>query len=275
MFDAITDFIGENTGLVAGGLGLFGNYQSSQAAKDAAAQISATAQQAADTAAFRPYAVSTGFGTSFFDADKQRAMYELDPALQALRDQYMMMGAQGLPTSMDPTANAQQYYNEMQTMMEPTRLQENQQMKQDLFGSGRLGMRLAGEAAGAGANSGMYQPDVLGMNKARELANQQLAQAARSQSMTELDQSIARGTGLMQTGLGIEQMGLTPLELGAQLGGYNASASGAASQALLQGGMSAAQANLAAGLNSSNLFGNLGLGLMQYNKPVNQISLGG
>ena len=262
----VGSFLGDNSGLVGGLLTLGGNYLSSQSAKDAAESIGATAQKAAETAAFRPYAVSTGLGTSFFDAENQRAMYELDPALQAFRDQYLTMAGATLPSNLDPNARAQQYYNEMQTMMQPMRAQENQRLQQDLFGSGRLGMRLAGEAAGAGVG-GMYQPDVLGMNKARELANQQLAQQSRVQSQTELDQAIARGTGLFQTGIGVEQLGLTPLELGAQLGGYNAQAAGTSANALLQGGMSAAQANLAAGLNSANLFGSFGTNLMKYNSP--------
>jgi len=265
--DDVGGFLGGNSGLVGGLLTLGGNYLSSQSAEDAAQSISATAQKAAETAAFRPYAVSTGLGTSFFDAKNQRAMYELDPALQAFRDQYLTMAGATLPSNLDPNARAQGYYDEMQTMMRPMRQQENLQMQQDLFGSGRLGMRLAGEAAGAGAGTGMYQPDVLGMNKARELANQQLAQQSRVQSQTELDQAIARGTGLFQTGIGVEQLGLTPLELGAQLGGYNAQAAGTSANALLQGGMSAAQANLAAGLNSANLFGSFGTNLMKYNSP--------
>jgi len=265
--DDVGGFLSGNSGLVGGLASLAGNYLSSKSAKDAAADISATAQKAAETAAFRPYAVSTGLGTSFFDAKNQRAKYELDPALQAFRDQYLLMGAQTLPSDLDPTSRAQGYYNEMQTMMQPMRQQENLQMQQDLFGSGRLGMRLAGEAAGAGAGTGMYQPDVLGMNKARELANQQLAQQARVQSQTELDQAIARGTGLFQTGIGVEQLGLTPLELGAQLGGYNAQAAGTSANALLQGGLTAAQANMAAGLNSANLFGGFGANLMKYNSP--------
>lgn len=263
-----TDWLNTNSGLVSLGLGLFGNYQSSQAAKDAAGDISSAAQIAADAAQFRPYSVTTGMGTSFFDAENQRAAYELDPALQAFRDQYLTGAATTLPfDNLDPNARAQQYYDEIQTMMEPARLQENQQLQQDLFGSGRLGMRLAGQAAGAG-QGGMYQPDVLGFQKSRDLANQALAQQARVQSQTELDQAIARGTGLFQTGMGIEQLGLTPLELGAQFGGYGAQAAGTSANALLQGGQMAAQANLASGLNSANLFGNLGLGLMRYNQPA-------
>jgi hypothetical protein len=252
-------------GLAAGvGLGLLGQNAASGAAKDAAAAQLESAKIAADAAAFKPYSVTTGLGTGYFNPETQTAGYTLDPALQAWRDQYMTSAAQAMPSSFDTTANAQQYYNEMQAMMQPSRQAENLAMQQDLFGSGRLGMRMAGEGAGAG--SGMVQPDVFGLNQARAQADQALAQQARAQAMTELDQSIARGTGMLQTGLGIEQMGLTPLELGGTFGGYGSSAGAQQAQALLSGGLGAAQANLAAGLGTSNMMGQLGLGLMQYNK---------
>ena len=252
------------TTIGAMGLGMLGNQASSSAAKDAAAAQLEAAKIAADAAAFKPYSVTTGLGTSYFNPDDQTAGYELDPALAAWRDQMMMSAGQAMPTSFDTSANAQQYYDEMQAMMAPSRQQENLAMQQDLFGSGRLGMRLAGEGAGAG--SGMVQPDVFGMNQARAQADQALAQQARAQAQTELDQSIARGTGLFQTGVGIEQLGLTPLELGGTFGGYGSTAGSTQANALLQGGLGAAQANLAAGLGTSNMMGQLGLGLMKFNQ---------
>jgi hypothetical protein len=249
--------------IVGIGAGLLGSRSSSKAAKQAAAAQLEAAKIASDAAAFKPYSVTTGLGTSYFDADAKTAGYQLDPALQAWRDQMMLAAGEAMPTSFDTTANAQQYYDEMQAMMAPSRQQENLQMQQDLFGSGRLGMRMAG--AGAGAGTGMVQPDVFGLNQARAQADQALAQQARAQAQTELDQSIARGTGLFQTGVGIEQLGLTPLELGGTFGGYGSTAGSTQANALLQGGLGAAQANLAAGLGTSNMMGQLGLGLMKYN----------
>jgi hypothetical protein len=68
--------------------------------------------------------------------------------------------------------------------------------------------------------------------------------------------------------MGIEQMGLTPLELGGTFGGYGSTAGSNQANALMAGGMGAAQANLAAGLNSANMFGSLGANLLKYNKPT-------
>lgn len=236
-----------------------------KAAKESGeAQIEA-AKIAADAAAFKPYSVTTGLGTSYFDNKSGKAGYVLDPALAAWRDQYMTSAAQAMPTSFDTTANAQQYYDETQAMMQPSRQAENLQMQQDLFGSGRLGMRMAGAGAGAGSAGGMVQPDVFGLNQARSQADMALAQQSRAQAMQELDASIARGTGMLQTGLGIEQLGLTPLELGMQMGGAAAGAGAQQANSLLAGGLGAAQANLAAGVGNANMWNRLALGMMNWN----------
>ena len=113
--------------------------------------------------------------------------------------------------------------------------------------------------------TGMYQPDVLGLNKSRAMADQALAMQARQQAQNELDAAIARGTGLFQQGFGVEQLGMSPLTMGAEFGGRASTAGASAAQSLMQGGLGAAQANLAAGLNTSNTLSSLGLGLLKYN----------
>ena len=248
------------------GLGLLGQSQASNAAEAAGDKQLEAAKIAADMSKFTPYGVTTGFGSSWFDTENNTAGYELDPALAAYRDKLMGMGAEALPSTMDPTANAQNYYDEMQAMMAPARAQEQTQLQQNLFGSGRLGMRLAGEAAGAGAG-GMYQPDVLGYNKANALADQSLAQQARQQSMNELDAAIARGTGLFTSGIGVEELGMKPLAIGAELGGRASSAGANAGQYMMGGAQGAAQANLASGMGWANTMKDMGLGLMQFNRP--------
>jgi hypothetical protein len=247
------------------GLGLLGNYQARSAAQDAAASQQRIAEQAAAMSEFKPYTVTTGFGTGFFDEEAQQAGYVLDPALQAYRDALMGIGAQALPETVDVGQASQQYYDQMKAMQAPAQAQEDIAMRNRMFGTGRLGMRLAGEAAGAGEGTGMYQPDVLGVNKARALADQTLAMQARQQAQNELDAAIARGTGLFQQSFGVEQLGMSPLTMGAEFGGRGSTAGANAASMLMQGGLGAAQANLAAGLNTSNTLSGLGLGLLKYN----------
>ena len=246
-------------------LGLLGQRSAEKAAETAAEAQLQAGQQAADAAAFKPYSVTTGFGTGTFDTEAGTASYDIDPGLAAYRDALMSLGASALPEDIDTAAQAQTYYDELQAMQAPARAQEDVALRQSLFGSGRLGMRLAGEAAGAGTGGGMYQPDVLGQQKARELANTAMAQQARQQALNELDAQIARGTGLFQQGLGVEQLAMTPLTMGGEFGGMASSAGANQAQMLMQGGLGAAQANLAAGVGASNTLGGLGLGLMKYN----------
>ncbi len=246
------------------GAALGGALINSSAAKDAAAAQIEAGKVAADMAKFTPYGVTSGFGTGWFDAETQTAGYQLDPALAAYRDKLMGMGAEALPGTMNIDEASQSYYDQMQQMMAPARQQEQLGLQQNLFGSGRLGMRLAGEGAGAGTGGGMYQPDILGYNKAQELANQQLAMQSRQQAFNEMDAAINRGTGLFTQGFGVEQLGMMPMTLGAEFGGRASSAGATAANAMLQGGMGAAQANLASGLGWSNTLKDFGLGMMQY-----------
>lgn len=257
--------------IISGALSLWGANQASSAAEGSADALLEAAKVSADAAKFRPYGVTTGYGTSWFNPYTQQAGYALDPALAAYRDANLsgaaivadQLGATGL----DPTQASQQYYNQMQDLMAPRRAQDQAALQQNLFGSGRLGMRLAGEGAGAGAGGGMFQPDILGYNKAQELANQQMAMQSRQQALNEMDAAISRSQGLFSYGLGVEGYGLTPLELGAQLGGQTAQAGGNAATQLMTGAQGAANARLASGLNWANTASDFGLGLLKYNNP--------
>ena len=256
------DFLNSLLGL---GLGLIGQNSASNAAKDSASAQLEAARIAADAARFRPYAVSTGFGSSWFNPETQQAGYALDPALAAYRDVNLTGAAQvANQLQLDPTAASQTYYNQMQSLMAPQRAQDRAALQQDLFGSGRLGMRLAGEGAGAGAGGGMYQPDILGYNKAQELANQQMAMQARQQAQNEMDQAIARSQGLFSYGTGVEQLGAQALEYGANLGGQATSAGSAQANALMTGAQNAANARLAAGVGKANTLADIGTKLMGY-----------
>jgi len=85
------------------------------AASDASAASIAAAAIAADAAAFKPYGVTTGFGTGYFDPENQTAGYQLDPALAAYRDELFGLGTQALPTSIQgPQAAGLQYFQDLQ-----------------------------------------------------------------------------------------------------------------------------------------------------------------
>ena len=232
------------------GLNLWGGYKAANQAQDAAAAAAAAnqaaASQAAAAAEFKPYAISTGFGSSYFDPETKRAGYELDPLLSAFRNQMYGQASQALgqiPSS--PEAAAQQYYNQQQALMAGSRGAEDIALRQQQLQQGRIGLGLSGASQGAGAGTGYVNPQQYQQQLARAQADQQLAAQSYLQGQSDIDRAITRGTGLLQTGLGIEEYGLRPLTIGADIGSKQAVSGGNQAQALLGGGTAAAQANLA------------------------------
>jgi hypothetical protein len=245
--------------LIGAGASLLGGSMASRSANRAAdAQLQAS-REAAEAARFRPYAVTTGFGRSFFDEGAQTAGYEIDPRLAAFRDRnyglatnvYDQLGAA------DPQAFAAQVMAERQGLLQPTRMAEDIALRNQQLGRGRIGLGLTGAAAGAGMG-GMINPEQFSLQRARALADAQMSAEAREQGQADIERLISRAGGLFQTGAGIEELGLKPLTLGADLGKTGVAAGSGMAQALLAGGTGAANANLAAGLNRANMFQQLG-----------------
>ena len=246
------------------GLDLYSANQASKASRESARSSLEAAQIAAEAAKFKPYSISTGFGTSFFDEDKQEAGYTLDPTLQAFRN--AMYGGAGEfmgQIETDPTKAAQQYYNQQQGLMAGQRGAEDIALRQQQLASGRIGLGLSGASQGAGAGTGYVNPEQYQQQLARSMADQQLAAQSTQLAQADIDRAISRGTGLLQTGLGIEEYGLKPLQIGADIGNRASTAGANQAQALLAGGQAAAQANLAGGLAGAGMFGNLGAALMK------------
>ena len=246
------------------GLSLFGASQARDAAGQSAQANIESAKIAAEAAKFKPYSISTGFGTSYFDEPKQQAGYTLDPTLQAFRN--AMYGGAGEfmgQIQTDPQVAAQQYYNQQQALMAGQRGAEDIALRQQQLQSGRIGLGLSGASQGAGAGTGYVNPEQYQRDLARSMADQQLAAQSTQLAQADIDRAIGRGTGLLQTGLGIEEYGLKPLQIGADIGNRVATAGANQAQALLGGGQAAAQANLAGGLAGAGMFGNLGAALMK------------
>lgn len=263
-FDSALDFATSE-----GGANLIGSIGSalisSNAASDAANANLKAAQMASAASEFKPYSITTGFGTSFFDKDKQQAGYELDPVLKAFRDQYYGGAANFIDQlETDPTKAAAKYMAEQQALQQPGRLAEDIALRNQQLQRGRIGLGLSGEAVGAGTGTGYVNPEQYQRDLARAMADQQLAAQSRELAQADIDRLIGRGTGLLQTGLGIEEQGLRPLTIGADIGSKQAVSQNQQAQALLAGGQQAATANLAGSLglaqaaqNAAKAFGGL------------------
>jgi hypothetical protein len=252
--------------LASVGLNLFGANKAQSAARDSAQSNIEASKIAAEAAKFKPYSISTGFGTSFFDENKQEAGYTLDPTLQAFRN--AMYGGSGEfmgQIQTDPTAAAQQYYNQQQGLMAGGRGAEDIALRNQQLQSGRIGLGLSGASQGAGAGTGYVNPEQYQRDLARAQQDQALAASSTQMAQADIDRAISRGTGLLQTGLGIEEYGLKPLQIGADIGNRQATAGANQGNILLAGGQAAANANLAGGLAGAGMFGNLGTSLMKQN----------
>jgi hypothetical protein len=255
--------MGLEAAAIMGGGAILGGYLQGNAAKSAAA-TSAQAQRdaaamAAEAQKFRPVGITTNFGTSNFEFDPNgyltSAGYTLDPRLQAV--QGGLLG--GLPQTQQDVANiqsmgrqymaqspqeqAQQYIANQQALLAPSREQQSANLMNQLSNTGRTGLSIA-----QGGNLGAANPEYQALANARALQDLQLA----AQATQAGQQQYTFGQGLLssaysplQSQLGtaatLEQLGQSPLDIGAQLGGRSATAGANVGNTLLQGGLNAAR----------------------------------
>ena len=249
--------------LIAAGGSLLGGAMQGRSA-ERAANTSAAAQRdaarmAADAARFRPVGITSNFGTSNFEFDPSgyltSAGYTLDPRLQAVQGGLLgglgqtqqdvaniqNMGRQYMAQS--PQEAAQQYMMNQQALLAPSREQQSANLMNQLSNTGRTGLSVA-----QGGNLGMSNPEYQALANARALQDLQLA----SQAQQAGQQQYTFGQGLLtsaysplQTQLGtaasLEQLGQSPLDIGAQLGGRTATYGANVGNSLLRGGLSAAE----------------------------------
>ena len=240
------------------------------AAKDAAASQIAAGQQAAAAAEFKPYSITTGFGTSYFDKDKQQAGYEMDPALKAFQDTFYQGAGDFLgQVTTDPMEAARRYQEQQMGLLSPYRAAEDEALRAQQLQTGRIGLGLSGVSQGAGAGTGYVNPQQYQRDLARERINAEIAADAYNMGQSEIDKNILRGTGLLTTGTGLEELAMKPLTIGADIGNKAAVAGAQQGANLLSAGNAAAQTNLATGLGTAGLFKNTAMaaGGMRFN-PV-------
>ena len=244
------DWLGD---LAQAGAAAYSGYQATEAAKEAARAQQNLGKQVSSMAEFKPYSVTSGFGTGYFDTKKGTAGYEIDPLLARYRDQLYSMGAGALgQVNLDPTQAAQRYFAEQQGLMAPQREAEDIALRQQMLNRGRIGLGVNSQAMGAGAGGGFVNPDQYRVDLARARADADLGVRSRDYAQAEIDTLLGRGTGLFTQGFGVEELGMKPLSMGADLGKAGASAGANMGQSLLATGQAAINANRAASLANAN-----------------------
>jgi hypothetical protein len=199
------------------------------------------------------------------------------------------LGQQYLAQS--PQEAAQQYMAGQQNLLAPSRERQFAQLQNQLFQTGRGGLSVGATGArpSGAAGLGAANPEMEAYYNA--LAQQDAALAANA--MQAGQQQTAFGAGLFGTGgnlltqgyggqaaalgpyqaylqgaTGLEALGQDPLNLGSALGGRIANPAGG--QALLQGGMGAAQSQYAA--NAYNPFATALVGASQNKQLTNALA---
>ena len=177
-----------------------------------------------------------------------RQLDAVDPLLQ-LQIQELQNRPANFNYNFDPAQATQGYFDAGMNVLNPIFAQQQNQMQNNLFGSGRLGLMLAGDAAGAGAGTGMVNPDAFGLARGQGQAMTDLYANSRAAAMQEGDQmfnqslkgyqlnELARQNYLQQLGVG--QSGMLNQALGIDEQSRNA-----ALQAL---GMEQIRGNMVAG----------------------------
>jgi hypothetical protein len=164
----------------------------------------ARARELGAQSVFRPYTVTTGSGSSQYLGDGQYQTTLSQPYQNLLGTS--LAGASNLfgqLADFDPSRRAQEVFGEQSALLQPEFQRQAIDLQQGLFGSGRLGLRLAGESQGLGAGSGMVQPDALGLGRAQQQTLAGLATQARNQAFGEQAQLGELASGLLQSGLNI------------------------------------------------------------------------
>jgi hypothetical protein len=209
---------------------------------------------------------------------------------EAAQQQFAPLGtaAQGLfglgqkYLAKSPEEAAQQYMMKQQDLLAPSRERQMAQLQTNLFNTGRGGLSVGatGTRPSGAAGFGASTPETEAYYNAIAQQDAQLA----ANAMQAGQQQVAFGAGLFGTGgnlltqgyqgqagalapyqaylsgaTGLENLGQQPFEMGSALGGRNANTAGA--NALLQGGMGAANSMFAA--NAYNPFATALIGASQ------------
>ena len=188
--------------------------------------------QAAPGGKFEPFTYTGLAGTAEGKRDGEGFNFssQLNPQLQALYSQGLTASSpflsQYLQQAQAPVSGfdyqggdvrerEQEIYNQNLSLLQPGFAQQNQQLQQDLYGSGRLGLQIAGDAVGAGRGTGMVNPDAYGLSLAQSRAMAELGPYSRQMANQEQATDYAQQTGSYQLNQGAQQQ-----QLANALGGY-------------------------------------------------------
>lgn len=182
-------------------------------------------------AQFQPFSYTSVAGTAKGEKDGTGFEFsqELSPELQALYgagiaqaqpflSQYLTQAQApvvGFDFTADPRAREAEIFQQQAELLRPELLRQQIGAQERMFGSGRLGLRLSGEAVGAGEGAGMVSPDAYGLGLAQSRAIAELAPQARQMAQAEQQQAFTQAQEAYRLNQAAQQQQLANL-----LGGF-------------------------------------------------------
>lgn len=219
--------------------------------KKAGAQAVEAGEKYAKDVYFRPYTMTTGTGVTQYTPDSYESklnqpFYDAQSgALATSSNVFNQLQNQSIAD------RSSQIFKEQSALLQPEFQRQATQLQSSLFGSGRLGMRLAGQGAGAG--SGMVQPDAFGLAQAQQQTLGALAAGSRQQASDEYTALADVGLKSLAGSLGVSELEIQLMRAGLDAESARAMAAASAGQV----GTSGYQANVQAGMASDNAMGSL------------------
>lgn len=183
-------------------------------------------EEAARNIRFEPFNIRSGYGSTTFSGGT--GTFALSPEYQALRDQ-ALGGARGFfnqAMTFDPNAASANAYGLMQQIAAPGRARELANLRDTLYGQGRLG---AADATGG-------NPELRAFYEAQNQSDLQALLQSIGIGQTMLDSTIQRGQGFLTSATGLDTLGNDQLKLGLYGGQGGLDASKAQSDFLSKAG---------------------------------------
>ena len=184
-------------GLISGLLGGIGAYQNQRKLGEAQDSMREAGDRSWDRGQYKPYGITSGAGTTSFN--NGQASFAMDPRYQAQQNQ--MFGS---------------------------RTGEAQRLGERMFGSGTSGLRVSGEALGAGAGSGMMSPDGYGFAQAFAQQDAIDRNNAFAQAQAQRMSDINMGQSMFTQGQGMDANALAMMAQSGMFGQQQSAANNAA-----------------------------------------------
>ena len=221
-------------GLISGLLGGIGAYQNQRKLGEAQDSMREAGDKAFKEGQYKPYGITSGSGTASFN--NGQASFAMDPRYQAQQNQMFGLGTSALDRaggSYDDLAN--DMYNRQRNIGAGAREGEAQRLGESMFGSGTSGLRVSGEALGAGGGAGMLSPDGYGFAQAFAQQDAMDRNNAFAQAQQQRAADIAMGTGMFSQGQAMDDNALAMIGAGGQLGAQQSAANNSAMQNYMGG----------------------------------------